>query len=245
MLGISEDSGDQFRKWIHEFFEMSITDPGIAERVIAEMSDFFRQEIARRRAVPGDDLVSYLVNARIGDRALEDNEMTGILRLLLFAGIDTTWSTLGSTIHHLATHPEQQRHLRAHPEGMELAREEFLRAFAPVAPARIVTTDTEVNGTRLSKGDMVLVSFPSANRDEHEFEESDEVVLDRSPNRHLAFGYGAHVCLGQHLAKMEMRILWEELLPRLKSVELAGEAKLSEASFVNGPKVLPIRYALA
>ena len=90
-----------------------------------------------------------------------------------------------------------------------------------------------------------MLCYPSGNRDETVFDDPLEFRVDRSPNRHLAFGYGAHVCLGQHLAKMEMRILWEELLPRLKSVGLAGQPKLSEASFVNGPKALPIQYVLS
>ena len=102
-----------------------------------------------------------------------------------------------------------------------------------------------MRGEAIAKGDWLMLCYPSGNRDEEVFEDPYEFRVDRSPNRHLAFGYGAHLCLGQHLAKMEMRILWEELLPRLKSVELAGEAKLSEANFVNGPKALPIRYALA
>ena len=95
------------------------------------------------------------------------------------------------------------------------------------------------------KGDWLMICYPSGNRDEEVFEAPDDFRVDRSPNKHLAFGYGAHLCLGQHLAKMEMRILWEELLPRLKSVELGGEPALSEANFVNGPKRLPIKYEFA
>jgi hypothetical protein len=105
--------------------------------------------------------------------------------------------------------------------------------------------DTELRGVKIREGDWLMLCYPSGNRDEEVFEDPFEFRVDRSPNRHLAFGYGAHLCLGQHLAKMEMRILWEELLPRLKSVELAGQAKLSEANFVSGPKSLPIRYEFA
>ena len=110
---------------------------------------------------------------------------------------------------------------------------------------RIAAADCEVHGQTVKKGEWVVLCFPSGNRDETVFEHPLEFRVDRSPNRHLSFGYGAHLCLGQHLAKMEMRILWEELLPRLKSVELAGPAQLSEANFVNGPKKLPIRYEFA
>src|ERR1700691_1722299 len=132
MLGISEDSGDRFRKWIHEFFELSVTDPAIAERVVAEVRDFFKQEIAKRHAAPGDDLVSYLINARIEGRPLDENEISGILRLLLFAGIDTTWSAIGASLWHLATHADDRRWLVAEPELIPTAVEEFLRAYAPV-----------------------------------------------------------------------------------------------------------------
>ena len=96
--------------------------------------------------------------------------------------------------------------------------------------------------SRIAKGDWLWLAYPSGNRDEEVFDDPDAFRIDRNPNRHLAFGYGAHLCLGQHLAKMEMRILWEELIPRLKSLELAGEPSAAAAAFVGGPKRLPIRY---
>jgi hypothetical protein len=108
-----------------------------------------------------------------------------------------------------------------------------------------VAEDTEMAGRKLSKGDWMMLCYASGNRDDEVFDAPKSFRVDRSPNKHLAFGYGAHLCLGQHLAKMEMRILWEELIPRLKSVELAGEPALSQAVFVNGPKSLPIRFEMA
>ncbi|HEX7948356.1 MAG TPA: cytochrome P450, partial [Phenylobacterium sp.] len=104
---------------------------------------------------------------------------------------------------------------------------------------------TEFAGRQLKQNDWIMLCYASGNRDEAVFEAPDDFRVDRKPNKHLAFGYGAHLCLGQHLAKMEMRILWEEMLPRLKSVELAGTPALSEAVFVNGPKRLPIRFEFA
>jgi len=110
---------------------------------------------------------------------------------------------------------------------------------------RSATADTEFGGRQIAKGDWLMLCYASGNRDEEVFEDPCVFSADRRPNRHLSFGYGAHLCLGQHLAKMEMRILFEELLPRLASIELAGEPKLTQANFVNGPKSVPIRFTLA
>ena len=109
---------------------------------------------------------------------------------------------------------------------------------------RSATADAEVGGRKIAKGDWLMLCYASGNRDETVFDDAGAFHADRSPNKQLAFGYGAHLCLGQHLAKMEMRILFEELLPRLKSVELAGEPKMSQAVFVNGPKYLPVKFEM-
>jgi cytochrome P450 len=110
---------------------------------------------------------------------------------------------------------------------------------------RTATADTEVAGKAISKGDWLFLSYPSGNRDEAVFDDPYVFKADRTPNKHVAFGYGAHVCLGQHLGRMEMRVLWEELLPRLKSVELNGPARRTQANFVSGPKEVPIRFEMA
>jgi cytochrome P450 len=109
---------------------------------------------------------------------------------------------------------------------------------------RSASADTELGGRDVKKGDWLMLCYASANRDEEVFEEPYRFRCDRKPNRHIAFGYGAHLCLGQYLAKLEMRILFEELLPRLKSIALDGEVKMTQAVFVNGPKRLPIRFEL-
>ena len=124
--------------------------------------------------------------------------------------------------------------------------EESIRWTTPVKTfMRTVTADTEFAGRQMKQNDWLMLCYASGNRDEEVFEAPDEFRVDRKPNKHLAFGYGAHLCLGQHLAKMEMRILWEELIPRLESVELAGTPAMSHAVFVNGPKRLPIRFKMA
>jgi hypothetical protein len=124
--------------------------------------------------------------------------------------------------------------------------DESIRWTTPVKTfMRTVTADTEVSGRQMKKGDWLMLCYASGNRDEAVFEDAQEFHADRKPNKHLAFGYGAHLCLGQHLAKMEMRILWEELLPRLSDLALDGEPAMSESVFVNGPKRLPIRFKMS
>ena len=220
MLGISEDAGDLFRKWIHEFFELSATNSGITTRVIAEMTDFFKQEIAKRRDVPGDDLVSYLINARIEGRPLDDDDICGTLRLLLFAGIDTTWSAIGACLWHLAAHANDRRRLVAEPQLIPTAVEEFLRAYAPVTMGREIVKETEINGCHFKQGEMVMLAFGAANRDPAEFPDADRVVIDREENRHAAFGLGIHRCIGSTLARMEIRVALEEWLARFPDFTL-------------------------
>jgi cytochrome P450 len=243
MLGISERSGDQFRKWIHEFFELSITDPKIAERVIAELRDFFEQEIAKRRATSGDGLVSYLINARIEGRPLDANDINGTLRLLLFAGIDTTWSAIGACLWHLATHADDRRRLVAEPQLIPTAVEEFLRAYAPVTMGREIVKEANINGCHFKEGEMVMLAFGAANRDPAAFPDADRVVIDRAENRHAAFGLGVHRCIGSTLARMEMRVALEEWLGKFPNFTLTPGAIVKwSAGTVRGPRQLPITF---
>ena len=142
-------------------------------------------------------------------------------------------------------HPGEFAKVKADPSLIPGLIDEAIRWTTPVKHfMRSATADTELRDRKIAKGDWLFLSYPSGNRDEEVFEEPDAFRVDRKPNRHLAFGYGAHVCLGQHLAKMEMRILFEELMSRLQSLELGGEPKRSAATFVGGPKSLPIRYRM-
>jgi len=144
---------------------------------------------------------------------------------------------------HLATHLDDQQRLRDHPELLEGAREEFLRVYAPVTVAREVTRHTTLGDEKLSAGEMVLVSFPSANRDEAVFDRADEVVLDRPNVKHLAFGSGIHRCLGMHFARMELRICLSEILQRVPSFGLDDAKEVTWAlGQVRRPKTVPIRF---
>jgi cytochrome P450 len=244
MLGISEQAGGLFRKWIHEVLELGITDQAALLRATGEMDAFFTNEIAQRRAAKSDDLVSYLVGARIDGQPLSDEHIVGTLKLLLIAGIDTTWSAIGSCLWHLATHPADRRRLREEPELMPTAVEELLRAYAPVTMAREVAKETQINGCHFKEGEMVFLSFPAANRDPEMFPNADRVVIDRPENRHAAFGLGIHRCLGSNLARMEITVALGEWLARIPDFALApGQTVKWSQGTVRGPRQLPLVFA--
>jgi hypothetical protein len=170
----------------------------------------------------------------------------GSLRLLLIAGIDTTWSAIGSSLWHLAKNPADRDRLIAEPALMPTAIEEFLRAYSPVTMAREVMKETTVSGCPVKPGNMVLLSFPAANRDPAMFPDADKVVIDRKENRHAAFGLGIHRCVGSNLARMEMTVAIEEWLKRIPDFRLdpAGSVAWSEGT-VRGPRRLPVLFGKA
>jgi hypothetical protein len=243
MLGVPPQSGDLFRRWIHEFFELGITDQNVMKRAVAEIRAFFAAEIAERRKMPREDLISFLAEARIAGRKLDDEYITGTLRLLLIAGIDTTWSMIGSCLWHLANHPDDRKRLVAEPALIPTAVEEFLRAYAPATLAREIVKETEINGCHFKEGEMVMLSFPAANRDPAMFPDAGRVVLDRSPNRHAAFGLGIHRCLGSHLARMEITVALHEWLAKIPDFVMVPGAKVKwSAGPVRGPRTLPLVF---
>jgi cytochrome P450 len=182
-----------------------------------------------------------MMQARQNGEPLTDAHVLGSLRLLLIAGIDTTWSAIGAALWHLAKTPADRRRLVAEPELMPVAIEELLRAYAPVTMAREVVKDTEINGCPMKVGNMVLLSFPAANRDPAMFPDADKVIIDRKENRHAAFGLGIHRCVGSNLARMEMTVAVEEFLKRIPEFSLDGEVTWSEGT-VRGPRKLPIKF---
>jgi cytochrome P450 len=241
MLGIPEADGDLFRKWIHEILEVGITDQSVLIEAVGEMTRYFMGPVQERIEKPGDDLISYLVHARPNGQPMTTDHVLGTLRLLLIAGIDTTWSGIGSSIWHLARTPEDRRRLVEEPSLVPTAIEELLRAYAPVTMAREVVKETEINGCTFKPGQMVLLSFPAACRDPAMFPDADKVVIDRKENRHAAFGLGIHRCVGSNLARMEMTVAVEELLKRIPEFSLDGEVGWSEGT-VRGPRRLPLRF---
>ena len=224
--------------------EDGITDTGVVIQAAGEMQHYFMGHVHERLEKPGDDLISYLNSVEFKGEKLTPENVIGSLRLLLIAGIDTTWSGIGSCIWHLATHPEDRRRLVQEPSLMPTAIEEFLRAYAPVTMAREVVKETEINGCTFKPGQMVLLSFPAANRDPEMFPDADKVIIDRKENRHAAFGLGIHRCVGSNLARLEMTVAVEELLKRIPEFNLDGEVTWSEGT-VRGPRRLPIKFSCA
>jgi cytochrome P450 len=243
ILGIPERDSDRFIQWIHEILEIGIKDGAVMMRAIQEMSEYFAGQIERRKQNPGEDLITALMRARPDGKPLSTEHILGMLRLLLIAGIDTTWSAIGASLWHLAKTPADRKRLVAEPQLMPTAVEEFLRAYAPVTMAREVMKETSVCGFAVKPGNMVLLSFPAANRDPAMFPEADKVVIDRENNRHAAFGLGIHRCVGSNLARMEVTVAIEEWLKRIPEFRLdpSSPVKWSEGT-VRGPRQLPILF---
>jgi cytochrome P450 len=240
MLGVPESDGDRFRGFIHRILERA----GQVDPVEVEdtMLYYLQGVVADHRAHPRDDLVGFLLDARIDGQPLAEQHVVGTIALLLIAGIDTTWSAIGASLWHLAQHPEERRRLREEPALVPFAIEELLRYYAPVTMARIVAEDIEVGGEQLREGDWVLLPFPAANRDPEAFEQADEVVLDRKRNRHAAFGLGIHRCLGSNLARMELTVAVEEWLARVPEFELADPDGVRwSTGQVRGPRTVRVR----
>lgn len=213
------------------------------QAIIADFSAYFRKITEERRQNPRDDLATVIANAKIGGDYMPEHDQTSYYMIVATAGHDTTSSSTAGAIWALARDPAEFAKVKANPELIPGLVDESIRWMTPVKHfMRSATADTELGGRKIAKGDWLMLCYASGNRDEEVFEEPDRFRSDRKPNRHVAFGYGAHLCLGQYLAKLEMRILFEELLPRLKSLSLDGEVKMTQAYFVNGPKKLPIRF---
>ena len=244
MLGIPEKDGDRFITWIHEILELGIKDNDALMRAVEEMTEYFTGHIEHRKQHPTDDLISTLMKAsHQNGQPLSDAHVQGSLRLLLIAGIDTTWSAIGSSLWHLAKTPADRERLIAQPELLPMAIEEFLRAYSPVTMAREVMKETTISGCPVKPGNMVLLSFPAANRDPAMFPDADKVVIDRKENRHAAFGLGIHRCVGSNLARMEMTVAIEQWLKRIPDFRLdpSGRVTWSEGT-VRGPRQLPLLF---
>jgi len=241
ILGIDPNDGDLFRGWINDILALGTGDAEVMQRGMREVREYMGKEIAARRVEAGTDLISHLVMAEIDGEPLTDDLIERILVLQLVAGIDTTWSSIGAALWHLATHPEDRRRLVDEPELIPTAVEEFLRAYAPVNVTRRVTQDIELHGVEMKEGDHVMMTFPIACRDEQEFERADEVIIDRTKNRHVAFGAGIHRCLGSNLARLEMHVAIATFLKHVPEFELDPDHEVTwSTGQIRGPRTLPI-----
>lgn len=257
ILGVPEEDEDRMLLLTQQLFgardpELSrqadaMSDPAKAldvfEAVLGDFYSYFDKLTEDRRASPRDDVASVIANALIDGEPIGKREANGYYVLVATAGHDTTSASTSGAIWALAERPELLARLQADPSGIKGLVDEAIRWTTPVKHfMRTAARDYELRGQTIKAGDWLMLSYLSANRDEEVFDDPKAFRIDREANKQLAFGYGAHVCLGQHLAKLEMQILLEELLPRLKSVELAGTPAWTQSVFVSGPKRLPIRF---
>jgi hypothetical protein len=242
MLGFPPQDGPQFREFVENTLEGVNLPP---DERIARMSKLFDYLIAQIRDHvdhPREDLTTFLINAELGGRKLDPPHVAGTMALLLIAGIDTTWSAIGASLWHLAKTPGDRERLVAEPALLVTAMEEFLRAYAPVTMARLVTGDMHWHGVDMKTDDWILLSFPAANRDPAQFDRAGDVVIDREVNRHAAFGLGIHRCIGSHLARLELRVALEVWLERIPEFTLGDPSAVAwSAGQIRGPRTLPLR----
>ena len=240
MLGFPAEDEELFREFVHTTLERINDAPEERSKAFERLDNYILAQVQDHIDNPRDDLTGYLLDVEIEGNKLAPEHVSGSIILLLVAGIDTTWSAIGSSLWHLAQHPDDRARLVEDPEVMTFALEEFLRAYAPVTMARMVAKDVDFHGCPMKKDDYVLLPFPAANRDPHMFEDPDSFIIDREQNRHSAFGLGIHRCLGSNLARLELKVAIEEFIARFPSFELAGDVRWSIGQ-VRGPRVMPIR----
>lgn len=243
MLGVPAEDAPTFRAWMHDLLEVGPTDIEVLRTTTEVMSDYIRGLVAARREDgAGDDLAAFLLTQEIDGKPIPDDDLVNMLFLLLIAGVDTTWSGIGSALLHLATHPEDRRRLAEDPTLIPTATEELLRAYTPVFVARVAAKHTELGGCPIDAGDWVMLAFNAANRDPAAFENADRVVIDRERNRHAAFGLGVHRCLGSNLARLEMNIAIEAWMARFPEFSLLDPAAVTfSAGQIRGPRRIPAR----
>jgi len=228
MLGVPLEMEEEFTDWVRG--------TNIIEFFLAQVKD--RQENPRE-----NDLITELMNSEVEGKKVPIEYVLGVCNLMLVAGVDTTWSAIGSTLWHMAQHPEHRKQLRDNPDLWPTAIEELLRVYAPVTMARIVDHDVEYNGCPMKAGDRVLMPFPAANRDPRVFENPDEVILDREHNRHVAFGSGIHRCAGSNLARLEVRVALQTWLERIPEFELVDPSSVTWAGGqVHGPRRCMVKF---
>ena len=217
----------------------------IDSNVIADFFNYFTALTEERRKNPTDDVATVIANAKFQGEEIGHLEAMSYYTIIATAGHDTTSSSTAGGVLALIENPKEFKKLKDNPSIMPMAIDEAIRWVTPVKNFfRTATEDCLIGGKEVKKGDSILLVYPSGNRDEEVFDEPFKFKVDRSPNKHLAFGYGAHLCLGKHLAKMEMEILYKELFKRIEKIELNGDPSWVKASFVSGLKSLPIRYKI-
>jgi cytochrome P450 len=250
LLGLPEADFPRILKYSQEIFGSDDSetrragdDENAQLAVLMDLFTYFNELTVARRANPTEDLASTIANATVDGEYLSDVDAVGYYVIIATAGHDTTGSTLSGGLHALLTNPDQLARLRDDPALLPLAVEEMIRWVTPVkAFMRTAAADTSLRGMPISKGESVLLCYPSGNRDEEVYPDPYRFDVGRTPNHHLAFGFGAHYCLGAALARLELKALFAELLTRIDDLELAGQPEWLATTFVGGLKHLPISY---
>jgi cholest-4-en-3-one 26-monooxygenase len=250
LLGFQEEHYDDLLRWSDDMMLATDLDPSpeLADGGLRAMLGFRELQlgvIEDRRANPRDDLISVLCAAEVDGHRLDDESIVQETLLLLIGGDETTRHVITGGLLALMAHPDQQGWLAEDLDRLPVAVEELLRWVSPIKNmARTVTQDLELRGRQLHEGDQVILLYPSANRDEDVFDRPDTLDLGRDPNPHLAFGFGPHFCLGASLARLELRVMFREVLTRLPDLELAGDDPLPyrASNFITGPEAMPVRF---
>lgn len=244
LTGIDEADADLFRDWIHRNFQLAPRDNAVRLQVMTEMGEYIDAVLKDRLQSPAGDMLTDIANAQIDGEDVGWDLKVGYVRLLIIAGIDTTWSAIGSGLWHFAQHPEQVEQLVAVDDDdllWQTASEEVLRYYAPVTMARKVLSDVEVSGCPVHAGDQMLLPFPAANHDPAAFENPGEFQIDRADNRHAAFGLGVHRCVGSNLARLELLVALQEWLRAFPDYRLDPDQETSWANGqVRGPRNIPV-----
>ncbi len=251
LLGLPEEDFPRMLKLTQEMFGGDDAEHQRGEStedllaVLADYFTYFTALTASRREHPTEDLASAIANGRVDGEPMSDMDTLSYYVIIASAGHDTTKDAISGGLLALIENAGELTRLRENPELMPTAVEEMIRWATPVKEfMRTAAEDTTVRGVPIAKGESVYLAYVSGNRDEEVFTDPFRFDVGRDPNKHLAFGYGVHFCLGAALARMEMNSLYTELVGRLESIELAGEPELTATTFVGGLKHLPIRYSL-
>jgi len=244
LTGMSASDGDLFRDWIYRNFQLGPRDNVVRAQVALEMTTYVDQILRDRLENPADDMMTEIANATIEGEDVDWDLKVGYVRLLILAGVDTTWSAIGSGLWHFGQHPDQVAQLVAANNDdllWQTASEEVLRYYAPVTMARKVIGETEIAGCPVHPGDQMLLTFPAANHDPAAFEDPDQFQIDRAKNRHVAFGLGIHRCVGSNLARLELLIALQEWLRAFPNYRLDTSQETTWANGqIRGPRNVPV-----
>jgi cytochrome P450 len=247
LMGLPYENWHLYATLFHSVMAVPQDSPEYAE-AIAEVPAMMQDVLdfaATRRAEARDDLTSFLIQFEFDGKRLDDAQLLNILWNLIAGGVDTTTSQTALTLRHLGTHPELRQQLIAHPELLRTATDEFLRFFSVNQQlSRTVTRDVIVGGQQLRRNDRLIISWLAANHDEREFARPDEIVLDRAPNRHVAFGLGPHRCIGSHLARLMSEVMVSVVVDRIPDyrVDLAGVQEYLGNPSMTGLATLPVTF---